>query len=253
MMNYLPTAWYHLLFYPKTLLITALLGYSLPSIAAVYKTTAPEGGVVYTDNIDTAYHYSQDSQQISVVDKLSRQLPVQPILAATLDGARAAPSFAPAPTLEVEPLSADTPSAVANTLTAQRLQPTQKGTYTLQIQTPKNEMAYRHAAQNITVTVALNHPLKNADRLVYRLDQKTLATTKNTTYTIATDKLDPKKYTLTVSVENLVGETIATDTKIIYVISNNLIFQQKRKAFEAAQQEYAKLPWYKKLKVNVNL
>lgn len=97
MMNYLPTAWYHLLFYPKTLLITALLGYSLPSIAAVYKTTAPEGGVVYTDNIDTAYHYSQDSQQISVVDKLSRQLPAQPILAATLDGARAAPSFAQHP------------------------------------------------------------------------------------------------------------------------------------------------------------
>ena len=70
---------------------------------------------------------------------------------------------------------------------------------------------------------------------------------KATSYTIATTTLDPNPYTITVGVENVLGEVIAQDTRAITLISNNVLYQKKRKAIAQAQKKKANQPWYKKI------
>jgi len=93
----------------------------------------------------------------------------------------------------------------------------------------------------------LTPSLKTGDRIVFQLNNQTLATIKDTSYTIATTTLDPNPYAITVNVENVLGEVIAQDTRAITLISNNVLYQKKRKAIAQIQKKKANQPWYKKI------
>ena len=108
-------------------------------------------------------------------------------------------------------------------------------------------VSLRRGSQPIEINVALTPSLKTGDRIVYQLNNQTLATMKATSYTIATTTLDPNPYTITVRVENVLGEIIAQDTRAINLISNNVLYQKKRKAIAQAQKKQANQPWYKKI------
>lgn len=210
--------------------------------ADVYKTVTNDGQVVYTDTLNTAYQYNKNIKDnknikaIRVLDQLSTQTP-----------ASSSPGTAYAtPTTVISQV--DTPTnTTANTLTVQSLNPSSTGDYRVKILSPQSGQALRRGSQSIDVTVTVTPALKMGDRIVYQLDNKTLATTKALSYRISTANLDPKPYTLTVAIENIVGETIAQTTREVYVLSNNSLYQQKRKAI-AAEQQQADQPWYKKIK-----
>lgn len=214
------------------------------SHSEVYKTTTSDGQVVYTDNINTAYQYNKNSRNISVLDKLSTQSQVssttQPATTSTSlnnqvnnAASRAADSRLP--------------DSLTGRLSTQSISASQQGDYVLRIVSPKAGQTLRRGSQPIEINVALTPSLKTGDRIVYQLNNQTLATIKDTSYTIATTTLDPNPYTITVSVENVLGEVIAQDTRTINLISNNVLYQKKRKAIAEAQKKQANQPWYKKI------
>lgn len=204
--------------------------------ADVYKTVTNDGQVVYTDTLNTAYQYNKDVKSIRILDQLSTQPPV-PSLQGTTETV----------TTSLTDSADTTPNTTENTLTTQSLNPSRTGDYMINLISPQPAQALRRGSQSIDVTVTVTPALKMADRIVYQLDNKTLATTKALSYRISTANLDPKTYTLTVAIENIVGETIAQTTREVYVLSNNSLYQQKRKALAAEQKQQADQPWYKKL------
>ena len=214
------------------------------SHAQVYKTTTSEGQVVYTDNINTAYQYNKNSKNISVLDKLSTQSQVssttQPATTSTslnnqVDNAAS------------KAADSRLPDSLTGRLSTQSISASQQGDYLLRIVSPEAGQTLRRGSQPIEINVALTPSLKTGDRIVYQLNNQTLATIKDTSYTIATTTLDPNPYTITVSVENVLGEVIAQDTRAITLISNNVLYQKKRKAIAEAQKKKANQPWYKKI------
>ena len=214
------------------------------SHAQVYKTTTSEGQVVYTDNINTAYQYNKNSKNISVLDKLSTQSQVssttQPATTSTslnnqVDNAAS------------KAADSRLPDSLTGRLSTQSISASQQGDYLLRIVSPEAGQTLRRGSQPIEINVALTPSLKTGDRIVYQLNNQTLATIKDTSYTIATTTLDPNPYTITVSVENVLGEVIAQDTRAITLISNNVLYQKKRKAIAEAQKKQANQPWYKKI------
>ena len=132
-------------------------------------------------------------------------------------------------------------------LSTQSISASQQGDYVLNIVSPEAGQTLRRGSQPIEINVALTPSLKTGDRIVYQLNNQTLATIKATSYTIATTTLDPNPYTITVGVENVLGEVIAQDTRAITLISNNVLYQKKRKAIAQAQKKKANQPWYKKI------
>ena len=229
--------------------------------AEVFKTVTADGKVVYTDNLNTAYQYNKNTQAISVLDKLSSQ---NPTTTASSEG-QITTTVTPQSTQsdsqvqsqnqpEVQSQAQDIVTTTANTsadniLTTQTIQPSKAGDYTLKVLLPKQEQAVRRGSQTIDVEVGLTPALKPGDRIIYKLNNTTLATTRNLKYSIVTTNLDPQPYTVTVGVENMVGDIIAQESRTIYLLSNNVVYQQKRKAIAAAEKQKANLPWYKKIKL----
>jgi hypothetical protein len=211
------------------------------SHAEVYKTTTSEGQVVYTDNINTAYQYNRNSKTISVLDKLSTQSQVS---STTNQSTTTSISL----NNEVDnAASTATDNHLPDSLSTQAILASQQGDYVIKIVSPEAGQTLRRGSQPIEINVALTPSLKTGDRIVYQLNNQTLATIKETSYTIATTTLDPNPYTITVSVENVLGEVIAQDTRAITLISNNVLYQKKRKAIAQAQKKKANQPWYKKI------
>ena len=226
-------------------ILTALgLLLSQLSHAEVYKTTTSEGQVVYTDNINTAYQYNKSSRNISVLDKL----PIQSQVSSTTQPATTSTSLnnqvnnAASKAADIR-----LPDSLTGRLSTQSISASQQGDYVLKIVSPKAGQTLRRGSQPIEINVALTPSLKTGDRIVYQLNNQTLATMKATSYTIATTTLDPNPYTITVRVENVLGEIIAQDTRAINLISNNVLYQKKRKAIAQAQKKQANQPWYKKI------
>ena len=230
-------------------LMAVVLLLSQLSHAEVYKTTTSDGQVVYTDNINTAYQYNKNSKTISVLDKLPTQSQVsstttQPATTSTslnnqVDNA--------ASTAIDNRLPDSLGDSLTGRLSTQSISASQQGDYVLNIVSPEAGQTLRRGSQPIEINVALTPSLKTGDRIVYQLNNQTLATIKDTSYTIATTTLDPNPYTITVGVENVLGEIIAQDTRAINLISNNVLYQKKRKAIAEAQKKQANQPWYKKI------
>ena len=225
-----------------SLILTALVLLLSPlSHAEVYKTTTSEGQVVYTDNINTAYQYNKSSKNISVLDKLPTQSQVS---STTTQPATTSTSL----NNQVDnAASTATDNRLPDSLSTQSISASQQGDYVIKIVSPKAGQTLRRGSQPIEINVALTPSLKTGDRIVYQLNNQTLATIKDTSYTIATTTLDPNPYTITVGVENVLGEVIARDTRAITLISNNVLYQKKRKAIAQAQKKQANQPWYKKI------
>ena len=231
------------------ILTAVVLLLSQLSHAEVYKTTTSEGQVVYTDNINTAYQYDKNSKTISVLDKLPSQSQVSSTtnqstttsnnLNNEVDNA--------ASTATDNRLPDRLGDSLTGRLSTQSISASHQGDYVLNIVSPEAGQTLRRGSQPIEVSVALTPSLKTGDRIVYQLNNQTLATIKDTSYTIATTTLDPNPYTITVSVENVLGEVIAQDTRAITLISNNVLYQKKRKAIAEAQKKKANQPWYKKI------
>ena len=219
------------------------------SHAEVYKTTTSEGQVVYTDNINTAYQYNKNSKNISVLDKLSTQSQVSSTTNQSTTTSsnlnNEVDNTASTATDNRLPDSLD--DSLTGHLSTQSISASQQGDYVLNIVSPEAGQTLRRGSQPIEISIALTPRLKTGDRIVYQLNNQTLATIKDTSYTIATTTLDPNPYTITVSVENILGEVIAQDTRDITLISNNVLYQKKRKAIAQAQKKKANQPWYKKI------
>nr|WP_312275805.1 DUF4124 domain-containing protein [Moraxella sp. CTOTU46711] len=215
------------------------------SHAEVYKTTTSEGQVVYTDNINTAYQYNRNSKNISVLDKLPTQSQVSSMTNQSTTTSNNLNN-------EVDNAASTAtdnrlPDSLTDRLSTQSISASQQGDYVIKIVSPEAGQTLRRGSQPIEINVALTPSLKIGDRIVYQLNNQTLATIKDTSYTIATTTLDPNPYTITVSVENVLGEVIAQDTRAITLISNNVLYQKKRKAIAEAQKKKANQPWYKKI------
>jgi len=234
--------------YNSALMAVVLLLTQL-SHAEVYKTINSDGQVVYTDNINTAYQYNKNSKTISVLDKLSNQSQVS---STTTQSATTSTSLNnqvdnTASTAADNRLPDRLGDSLTDRLSTQSISASQQGDYVLKIVSPEAGQTLRRGSQSIEINVALTPSLKTGDRVVYQLNNQTLATIKDTSYTIATTTLDPNPYTITVSVENILGEVIAQDTRAITLISNNVLYQKKRKAIAQAQKKKANQPWYKKI------
>ena len=191
----------------------------------------------------------KNSKNISVLDKLPTQSQVsstttQPATTSTslnneVDNA--------ASTATDNRLPDSLGDSLTGRLSTQSISASQQGDYVIKIVAPEAGQTLRRGSQPIEISVALTPSLKTGDRIVYQLNNQTLATIKDTSYTIATTTLDPNPYTITVSVENVLGEVIAQDTRAITLISNNVLYQKKRKAIAQAQKKKANETWYKKL------
>ena len=230
-------------------LMALMLLLSPLSHAEVYKTTTSEGQVVYTDNINTAYQYNKNSKNISVLDKLPTQLQVsstttQPATTSTSLNSQVDNAASTAADISLPDSLGD---SLTGRLSTQSISASQQGDYVLKIVSPEVGQTLRRGSQPIEINVALRPSLKTGDRIVYQLNNQTLATIKDTSYTIATTTLDPNPYTITVRVENVLGEVIAQDTRAINLISNNVLYQKKRKAIAEAQKKQTNQPWYKKI------
>lgn len=211
------------------------------SHAEVYKTTTSDGQVIYTDNINTVYQYNKNSKNISVLDKLSTQSQVS----STTNQSTTTSSNL---NNEVDnTASTATDNRLPDSLSTQSISASQQGDYVIKIVSPEAGQTLRRGSQPIEINVALTPSLKTGDRIVYQLNNQTLSTIKDTSYSIATTTLDPNPYTITVSVENVLGKVIAQDTRAINLISNNVLYQKKRKAIAQAQKKKASQPWYKKI------
>lgn len=230
-------------------LMALMLLLSQLSHAQVYKTTTSEGQVVYTDNINTAYQYNKNSKNISVLDKLSTQSQVS----STTNQSTTTSNNLNNQVNNAASTAADSrlPDSLGDSLTGrlstQSISASQQGDYVIKIVSPEAGQTLRRGSQPIEINVALTTSLKTGDRIVYQLNNQTLATIKDTSYTIATTTLDPNPYTITARVENVLGEVIAQDTRTINLISNNVLYQKKRKAIAEAQKKQANQPWYKKI------
>ena len=222
-------------------LMALMLLLSQLSHAEVYKTTTSEGQVVYTDNINTAYQYNKNSKTISVLDKL----PTQSQVSSTTNQSTTTSNDL---NNEVDnAASTATDNRLPNSLSTQSISASQQGDYVVKIVAPAAGQTLRRGSQPIEINVALTPSLKTGDRIVYQLNNQTLATIKDTSYTIATTTLDPNPYTITVRVENVLGEIIAQDSRAVNLISNNVLYQKQRKAIAQAQKKKANQPWYKKI------
>lgn len=220
---------------------------TLTSHAEIYKAVAADGRIVYTDNANKALEVSQNPQQITVLDKLTATTP------ASVQAVNSTATVAP--TVIGSGTDATTTPVLPSVqpLTPARVNVSQRGDYRLHIVSPMPEMVYRRVVQPIDVQVSVSPALKAGDRLVYLVNGKHFATTAERQIRIPTDDYNPEKYLLTVHIENIKGDVIATAEQPFYILANNFAIQQQRKAAAEAKAAYDKLPWYKKIKININL
>ena len=225
---------------PILLTLSALLFLtSTHSFAEIYKTVTADGRVVYTDNANTAYQNSNDSNQIKILDNLISQ--------------KATPQNNVSTNTSYQPTSSIiNQSQYSNTNTPDF---SQQGSYQLTMTKPDATTIYRRP-QNIDIVVDVKPNLQAGDRLVYRINGKHIATTQNTQYTINSENYEPNQYQLTVEIQNGKGDIIATKNQSFYMLASNHLIREKRKAEaerKARQALYNQLPWYKKIAYNINV
>ncbi len=219
------------------------------SHAQIYKSITPTGQVVYTDNANIALETGKNSSNVMVLDKL--------VSLSNTPQAQNMDNNMPSSTATVAPnSSSDIQSQLNPTVTplpTTATQPSQTGDYRLTIITPAPDMTYRRVTQMIGVEVASSPTLKIGDRFVYWVNGKHIATTADSKINLAIDGYNPGQYLLTVKIENIKGDTVATAERPFYILSNNFAIQKQRKALAKAKADNDKLPWYKKMKVNLSI
>lgn len=246
--------------YSLIVLMLAASGISMTQ-AEVYKSITPDGRVVYTDNADNAYRASQDPAKIIVLDKLTPAATTTPVaVSANAASNTASPILAAQTTetissqsLQLQPVTSPPVVEGQQELPTQTITESKKGDYQLVINKPAVDMAYRRVSQTIDVEVTAIPALRAGDRFVYAINGKHIATTKNATLSIPTDAYYPEKYIFSVKIENVKGDIVASAERPFYILANNFAIQKQRKAAAAAKAAYDKLPWYKKIKVHINL
>ena len=235
---------------PTLYKISTVVGLSLLtalSHAQIYKSVTPDGQVVYTDNANTAFEVGKSSNNFMVLDKLATVQATQSATTSTSPSANAT-------SLTASPqVNGDTSPTATSSDNTSTIRSSETGDYRLTIIHPEPEMAYRRVTQTIDVEVATSPALKTGDRFVYSINGKHIATTADNQIKIATDQYNPGEYQLTVKIENIKGDIIATAERPFYILSNNFAIQKQRKALAKAKADYEKLPWYKKMKINITL
>lgn len=209
--------------FSKILLASGVFLSTVSLASPVYKATLPDGRVIYTDDIDTAYKQVTDNSQITVLDDLAGK-----------------PSSSPT-TSHVSDSIAELASMNVSSTEASK-----RGDYQLTIQSPENETAYQRPAQQIDIRLSLVPSLKQGDTLIYTLDSEEIGQGANTSMSFASTDIDPGKHTLTVQIVNNMGQKIASSTSDFYVILTNPLIK-KQKQLIAKRAEYEALPWYSKL------
>lgn len=228
----------------KNLIIVTLLALSSISQAQIYKTTTPDGKVIYTDDTTKAFQLSgEKTNNITILDNITNRSQV--------------PTTLPLPSHEITVgySSNNDVIVVQPVVNKPSFSLSQKGDYHLTITTPAVGMVYRRPAP-IVVDVDVKPDLKNSDRIVYFINNKHIATTSEKHYEIPTLDYMPEKYTLTVKIENAKGEIVAEQSQDFQLLQNNVYIQkqrQKAKAEAEAKKAYDNLPWYKKISVNIGL
>lgn len=212
------------------------------AMAEVYRTTTADGQVVYTDNVNSAYQYNNDTSQLAILDAYQHIKQAENQAQTTMSATQ--PNT-------VMPNS-ETNSVVVNT---QQMSVTPEGFYWLDIVMPDEKMVYRRP-NDIVVKVESKPALQRGDRFVYRINGKHIATTQESEYNISSMDYTPEKYTLTVQIENAKGKVVNEISQDFHLLANNFAIKQKRKAEaekKAQQEAYDKLPWYKKIAYNINI
>lgn len=209
--------------FSKILLASGVFLSTVSLASPVYKATLPDGRVIYTDDIDTAYKQVTDNSQITVLDDLAGK---------------------PSPS----PTTSHVPDSIAElaSMNVSSTEASKRGDYQLTIQSPENETAYHRPAQQIDIRLSLVPSLKQGDTLIYTLDSEEIGQGANTSMSFASTDIDPGKHTLTVQIVNNMGQKIASSTSDFYVILTNPLIK-KQKQLIAKRAEYEALPWYSKL------
>ena len=215
-----------------------LTGFATP----IYKAMLPDGRVIYTDNVDTAYKQVTDNSQITVLDNL--------------DG-KATPNPAPIPQATL-PMATTTNSnsnlSDISQLAAMNIsanQASQAGDYRLVIQSPQPEMAYHRPAEQINIVLTLTPSLKQGDRISYVIDAQEIGTSNSTTLSFPSTNINPGKHSLDTMVVNNLNNAIARATVDFYVILSNPLIK-KQKQLIAKKASYDALPWYRKVAQHLN-
>lgn len=206
------------------------------SMAEVYRTITADGQVVYTDNVNSAYQYNNDTSQLAILDAYQHIKQAQNPTPATTTSA---------PSVEQKNQQVSTDNIPV----------TPENFYQFNIVIPDEKMVYRRP-NDIVVKVTTSPSLQRGDRFVYRINGKHIATTQDNEYKISSLEYIPEKYTLTVQIENGKGRVIHEKHQDFYLLANNIPIKQKRKAeaeAKAKKEAYDKLPWYKKIGYNINI
>lgn len=229
--------------FPLTNKILSVLGIMLPLTgfaAPIYKAVLPDGRVIYTDNIDTAYKQVTDNSQITVLDNLD---------------SKAAHNAAPTPQTTL-PTVTNSNSNLSNIsqLTAMNIsatQASQAGDYRLVIQSPQPEMAYHRPAEQINIVLTLTPSLKQGDRISYIIDGEEIGTSNSTTLSFPSTNINLGKHSLDAIVVNNVNNPIARANLDFYIILSNPLIK-KQKLLIAKKASYDALPWYQKVAQRLN-
>lgn len=211
--------------FSKILLASGVFLSTVSLASPVYKATLPDGRVIYTDNVDTAYKQVSDNSQITVLDDLAGKA-----------------------NASLPQTTSSMPNDIAElaSMNISSTEASKQGDYRLTIQTPQNETAYHRPAQQIDIRLSLVPSLKQDDTLISTLDGKEIGRGANTSMSIASTDIDPGKHTLTVQIVNNMGQKIASSNSDFYVILTNPLIK-KQKQLIAKRAEYEALPWYSKL------
>lgn len=118
-----------------------------------------------------------------------------------------------------------------------------KVNYQLSIVEPSEERAYHRPAQSITVNLQLQPALRSGDKVIIYLNGNEVA--QGLSASIATLDLVPGQYSIQAVVKDKKGQTLQQAERMVFVIQNTVLMQNKRKA-AAQMQAYQNLPWYQK-------
>lgn len=219
----------------KFLLIIGLLTSNWGFAAPIYKATLPDGRVIYTDDVDSAYKQVTNNSQITVLDNLDTK-----------------------PTVTTSPavIPSDIDKLVAMNISS--TEASRAGDYQLTLISPQPDMAYHRPAQSINIQVRINPTLKPDDRISYKLDGQEIGDSEHnnsahsnlTTFSIPTTDINPDKHTLTATIINNLDKPIATVSTDFYVILTNPLIKQQKEII-AKRAEYDALPWYRKVTAHV--
>lgn len=120
--------------------------------------------------------------------------------------------------------------------------------YSITITEPSEDRAYHRPAQNIEISATVSPALSGGDTSAIMLDGKLVA--DGTKARIPTADLDVGEHTITAIVMDRNAQTIAQDTRKIYILQRNNLAKKKQEAI-ARREAYEALPWHKKLYIGM--